>query len=263
MIGMPLTHDRFRTPWMGDGHSKRRHHEKTDHWRSFDICFEMSTVPCNCPKADVPLLVIASDESDTLSLKTIAIDFETANEQRGSACSVGLAWIENGEVVRVEERLIRPKTMRFSGMNIAIHGIRPGDVEDAPEFPEVMEEFAEDFRGATMIAHNAAFDFSVWRASLDLYRQSYPELSYLCSLKMAQRIWPHLLSHRLNVIAEHLSLRFKHHNAAEDAAVCAAAAIEMAKTVKASEVAGIPSRIGMTVGRLTPRGYEPCTCRKA
>ena len=34
-------------------------------------------------------------------LKTIAIDFETANEERGSACSVGLAWIEQGEIVRV------------------------------------------------------------------------------------------------------------------------------------------------------------------
>ncbi|MEK1934113.1 MAG: DNA polymerase III subunit epsilon, partial [Pararhizobium sp.] len=55
-------------------------------------------------------------------MKTIAIDFETANEQRGSACSVGLAWIEDGRVVRVEERLIRPKEMRFSSFNIAIHG---------------------------------------------------------------------------------------------------------------------------------------------
>ncbi|WP_454849889.1 3'-5' exonuclease [Rhizobium binxianense] len=196
-------------------------------------------------------------------MKTIAIDFETANESRGSACSVGLAWIEDGQVTRVEERLIRPKTMRFSGMNIAIHGIRPEHVEDAPEFPEVMDEFVDDFRGATMIAHNAAFDFSVWRSSLDLYRQSYPELSYLCSLKMAQRIWPHFLSHRLNLIAEHLGLRFMHHNAAEDAAVCAAATIEMAKAVKAATISAIPDLIGMRAGRLTAYGYEPCTCRKA
>ena len=66
-------------------------------------------------------------------MKTIAIDFETANEQRSSACSVGLAWIEDGQVVRVEERFIRPKTMRFSSFNIAIHGIRPEHVEDAGE----------------------------------------------------------------------------------------------------------------------------------
>jgi DNA polymerase-3 subunit epsilon len=194
-------------------------------------------------------------------LKTIAIDFETANEQRASACSVGLAWIENNKVVRVEERLIRPKDMRFSSFNVAIHGIRPEHVEDAGEFPEVMEEFAEDFRGATMIAHNAAFDFSVWRACLDVYRLGYPELSYLCSVKMAQKVWPHLGSHKLNVLAGHLGLQFAHHNAAEDAAVCGQAAIAIARSLQLSHVRDIPAMIGMKVGRLFSGGYDPCTCR--
>ena len=197
-----------------------------------------------------------------ISLKTIAIDFETANEQRGSACSVGLAWIEDGRVVRVEERLIRPKDMRFSSFNIAIHGIRPEDVEDASEFPEVMDVFADDFRGATMIAHNAAFDFSVWRSCLDLYRRGYPELSYLCSVKMAQKVWPHLGSHKLNILAGHLGLTFKHHNAAEDAAVCAEAAIAVARALRVSHVRDIPAMIGMRVGRLFAGGYDACTCRK-
>ncbi len=196
------------------------------------------------------------------TLKTIAIDFETANEQRGSACSVGLAWIEDGRVVRIEERLIRPKTMRFSSFNIAIHGIRPEHVEDAGEFPEVMDEFADDFRGATMIAHNAAFDFSVWRSCLDLYRQDYPELSYLCSVKMAKKVWPHLGSHKLNILAGHLGLTFAHHNAAEDAAICAEAAIAIAGSLGVSQVRDIPTMIGMRAGRLFARGYDPCTCRK-
>jgi DNA polymerase-3 subunit epsilon len=195
-------------------------------------------------------------------LKTIAIDFETANEERGSACSVGLAWIEDGVITRVEERLIRPKEMRFSHFNIAVHGIRPADVEDAPEFPEVMEEFVDEFREATMIAHNAAFDFSVMRASFDKYRQSYPSLSYFCSVKMAQRVWPSLPSHKLNIIAHHLQLRFVHHNAAEDAVVCASAAIAAAKSLALQHVRDIPAKIGMVAGRLHAMGYEPCTMRK-
>ncbi|MBW6422708.1 3'-5' exonuclease [Rhizobium sp. XQZ8] len=195
-------------------------------------------------------------------MKTIAIDFETANEQRGSACSVGLAWIEDDEVVRVEERLIRPRDMRFSSFNIAIHGIRPEHVEDADEFPEVMDEFFDDFRGATMIAHNAAFDFSVWRACLDVYRQSYPELSYLCSVKMAQKVWPHLISHKLNVLAAHLGLSFMHHNAAEDAAVCAQASIAIAHSLNVAHVRDIPMAIGMQAGRLYSGGYAACTLRK-
>ncbi len=195
-------------------------------------------------------------------LKTIAIDFETANEQRGSACSVGLAWIEDNRVVRVEERLIRPKSMRFSSFNIAIHGIRPEHVEDAGEFPEVMDEFVDDFRDATMIAHNAAFDFSVWRSCLDLYAQSYPELQYLCSVKMAQKAWPHLGSHKLNILASHLGLSFVHHNAAEDAAICAEAAIAVARSLRVSRIQDVPDAIGMKVGRLFATGYQACTCRK-
>ncbi|MGI2031764.1 3'-5' exonuclease [Rhizobium panacihumi] len=195
-------------------------------------------------------------------MKTIAIDFETANEQRGSACSVGLAWIEGGKVVRVEERLIRPKDMRFSSFNIAIHGIRPEQVEDAGEFPEVMDEFADDFAGATMIAHNASFDFSVWRACLDQYRQAYPQLSYLCSVKMAQKVWPHLGSHKLNILAQHLGLSFLHHNAAEDAAICAQASLAIAKALRVTDVRDVAPAIGMRAGRLYAGGYDACTLRK-
>jgi DNA polymerase-3 subunit epsilon len=192
-------------------------------------------------------------------VKTIAIDFETASEERGSACSIGLAWIDDGVITRVEERLIRPKTMRFSPMNIAVHGIHPEDVEDSPEFPEVMEEFIDDFRGGLLLAHNAAFDFAVMRGAFDAYRLTYPELTYLCTVKMAQKVWPALPSHRLNIIADHLSLRFNHHNAAEDAVVCGMAAIAIAKKLKVAHIADIPPKIGMREGKLMKRGYEPCS----
>lgn len=193
-------------------------------------------------------------------MSAIAIDFETANEQRGSACSVGLAWIKAGEVVRVEERLIRPKDTRFSAMNMAIHGIRPEDVEDAPEFPEVMEEFRDDFAQSTLIAHNAAFDMSVWRYSLDKYGLSYPEISYLCTLKMSQKVWRGLHSHRLPNLADFLGVEFEHHNAAEDAMACARVAIAVADHLGVPEIDDIPAAIDMTPGRLFRSGYEPCSC---
>ena len=55
----------------------------------------------------------------------IAIDFETANERRDSACVVGLAWIEGDAVIRRESHLMRPPKLRFSPGNIRVHGIRP------------------------------------------------------------------------------------------------------------------------------------------
>ncbi|MBP1852315.1 3'-5' exonuclease [Rhizobium halophytocola] len=191
-------------------------------------------------------------------MKAIAIDFETATEARASACSVGIAFIEDGEVVRVEERLIRPPEMRFSPFNIAIHGIRPEHVIDAPEFPDVMAEFESDFAGALMLAHNAAFDFSVLRQSFALYGLETPEVSYLCTVKLAQRHWPDLGSHRLNVLAAHLGLRFQHHNAAEDARICGLAAIAMAREVALPSIEDLAEMHNITPGRLYRGGYDAC-----
>lgn len=191
--------------------------------------------------------------------KTIAIDFETATEARASACSIGLAFIEDGQVVRVEERLIRPPENRYSLFNSAIHGIRPEHTRLAPEFSEVMAEFAPDFEGARMIAHNASFDFSVLRACFDLCGQEYPQVSYLCSVKLAQRHWPDLGSHRLNVLAAHLGLRFSHHNAAEDARVCAEACLAMAREAEVADLFELALKHGLNLGRLDRRGYEPCS----
>ena len=42
----------------------------------------------------------------------VAIDFETANHSRDSACSIGIAVAEGGRIVALEQRLIRPPTLR-------------------------------------------------------------------------------------------------------------------------------------------------------
>ncbi len=134
-------------------------------------------------------------------MRAVAIDFETANEQRASACSIGLAWIEDGRVTDRETYLIRPPEMRFAPVNIRIHGITPDMVKDAPEFPDVLASLRERIDGCDMVlAHNAGFDMSVVRASCDAYALSYPEFDYLCTVKVAQKVWSDLGSARLNVL---------------------------------------------------------------
>ena len=64
----------------------------------------------------------------------IAIDFETANEKRASACSLGMTIVKNGQVVDELYYLIKPKELRFSPMNTWIHGLRANDVKNAKEF---------------------------------------------------------------------------------------------------------------------------------
>jgi len=92
-----------------------------------------------------------------------ALDFETADQGRDSACAVGLALVENAKIVRTAYRLIRPPRpdMIFS----YIHGIEWEHVAGEPPFGEVWPELAAFFEGIDFItAHNAPFDKGVLNA---------------------------------------------------------------------------------------------------
>jgi len=193
-------------------------------------------------------------------MNVVAIDFETANETRASACAVGFAWVTGLTVARVEYRLIRPREMRFSGVNVSIHGIRPENVEDAPEFPEVMEEFRRDFESLPIIAHNASFDMSVWRATLDSYGLSYPNINYLCTLLMSRKIWTNLPSYRLSDLARRFDIPLKHHHAGDDARACGMLGVAAAASLGLADILAVPKLIDMNFGRMFSDGYEPCSC---
>ncbi len=87
----------------------------------------------------------------------VALDFETADHGRDSACSVGLIRVENDRIVQRVHYLIRPPraTFRFSH----IHGIRWQDVADQPGFDKLWASIQPVLHGAAFLAaHNAAFD---------------------------------------------------------------------------------------------------------
>jgi len=54
-------------------------------------------------------------------VKLLAIDFETANHDPGSACAVAIAAIEDGELRTTRHWFIRPPTPEF--VFTYIHGI--------------------------------------------------------------------------------------------------------------------------------------------
>ena len=52
-----------------------------------------------------------------------AIDFETANEQRTSVCSVGVVIVRDGEIVDHYYSLIRPEPEYYTYWNTRVHGL--------------------------------------------------------------------------------------------------------------------------------------------
>lgn len=68
-----------------------------------------------------------------------AIDFETANEQRTSVCSVGVVIVRDGEIVDHYYSLIRPEPEYYTYWNTRVHGLTLADTQDAPIFPVVWQ----------------------------------------------------------------------------------------------------------------------------
>lgn len=48
-----------------------------------------------------------------MSYDFIAIDFETANNNNDSACSLGIACVNNNQIVKEKYYLIQPPDMKF------------------------------------------------------------------------------------------------------------------------------------------------------
>lgn len=151
-----------------------------------------------------------------------AIDFETANHERNSACEMGICLVENGEIVETKTWLIKPPSFPyFNRHNVAVHGITPEDVLYAPTFDEIWYEAEEMLYGNLMIAHNAGFDAGVLRGCLEYYGLFKPKIKYLCSIQLAKKSWKGLHSYGLKNLANQHQIEFNHHRAGDDAEVCA------------------------------------------
>lgn len=148
----------------------------------------------------------------------VAIDFETANSSYASACSLGIAAVENSRIVYTKEWYIKPVPFSFSPYNTMIHGITADDVKNCPGFDGLWDEILAVIGGKTLVAHYAPFDMAVLGALVNVYSLESPGFDYFCSCELSRKVWRSLYNHRLNTVCEHLSIPLDHHNAGSDAA---------------------------------------------
>ncbi|OKL48182.1 hypothetical protein BSR28_00245 [Boudabousia liubingyangii] len=153
----------------------------------------------------------------------VAIDFETANERRASACSIGLArFAPTGELLETFSTLIMPHTLMnyFSPRNVLVHGITPADVAGAPSWEEVFPKF-QAFVGSTpLVAHNMAFDGYVLSDLGKLYELPEVNNRRFCTVRLARKLLAgELRSATLDSVFNWYfpGESFQHHDASADA----------------------------------------------
>lgn len=157
-----------------------------------------------------------------------AIDFETANEQLSSVCSVGVVIVRNGLIADRLYSLIRPEPGYYCSGNIRVHGLTSKDTERAPIFPNVWGQVSPLLGNYPLVAHNKGFDESCLKAVFRTYQMDYPGYIFYCTLAESRRQLRHLPNHQLQTVAEDCGyILANHHHALADAEACAAIALQL------------------------------------
>jgi DNA polymerase-3 subunit epsilon len=158
-----------------------------------------------------------------------AIDFETANEQPSSVCSVGVVIVRGGEIVGSFYSLIHPEPEYYQWFCMRVHGLCADDTEDAPVFPQVWEKIVPMIEGLPLVAHNARFDEGCLKAVHRVYRMDYPDYQFFDTLAASRRHFGcRLPNHQLQTVAAACGFDLTaHHHALADAEACAHIALQI------------------------------------
>lgn len=148
-----------------------------------------------------------------------AIDFETANRYRNSACAVAIVLANENGILKTYSSLIRPPQLHFEFTSI--HGIAASDVRDAPTWGEIHDHVMNLLQDIEFLAaHNASFDKSVMNAVCRHWARPPHPGPWKCTVRLARETW-NLHPTKLPDVCRHLSIPLRHHDALSDAQACA------------------------------------------
>ncbi len=157
----------------------------------------------------------------TGSFRFIALDVETANNDRASICQVGLACVSLDGSIATWSTYVDPCTRTWTCT--WIHGISQETVFGAPRFPVVLSMLTQVVTGHTVFQHSS-FDRSAINAACAQHGSLAPDWHWRDSVTVARRAWPELKGnggHGLKSLKSHLGLEFRHHDGEEDARAAA------------------------------------------
>lgn len=138
-------------------------------------------------------------------MKLILLDTETTGvTANDKVCEI--AWLEIDEdlnVINSDTSLINPEKHIPSGAS-AVNGITDRMVANAPTLEEYIDISDNPFGDpdTLFIAHNAPFDMKF------IKRYIHPSSSELCTLRLAQEVWPEADSYKQSALAIQLGIEF-------------------------------------------------------
>lgn len=145
----------------------------------------------------------------------VAVDLETANEDPGSICQIGIAEFRDGKVVSEWESLVFNEGPFMLG---SFHGIKRETVADAPKF-ELLYPKIKKLLGRRIVVAHTSFDRRGLKKACASAGLEEIECDWLDSARVAKRVWAksQVADYKLGTLCAYLGHKFRHHDALEDA----------------------------------------------
>ena len=148
----------------------------------------------------------------------VVLDIETTGFSAANhrITEIGAVKIEDGVITEEFHQLINPG-VPVPWRITEITGITSEMLENQPAIDEVLPQFFNFCTGCSIVAHNAGFDMSFIKHNA---REHGLECNYevIDTLRLARRLFPKLINHKLNTVANHLDIELlNHHRAMGDA----------------------------------------------
>lgn len=106
------------------------------------------------------------------------LDFETMNNNSDSPCEIGISLIKDLKIVDEYHSYINPPNNEYNLQNAKIHKISRECIAKAPEFEHVYNDIKTLILNShIVIAHNAHFDVSVLKSTIE--KSNLPSIEYM------------------------------------------------------------------------------------
>jgi DNA polymerase-3 subunit epsilon len=160
-----------------------------------------------------------------LSESLVVLDFETTglSPLRGDRITeVAVVRINGDRIIDRYESLVNCG-VRVPPFITDYTGISQRMVDTAPPVTQVLRELLGFIGNSAVVAHNASFDQRFFASECERSGMSVRDDAFICTLRLARRIYPHLRSHALGELARQLRLMSSGaaHRAGADAEVTA------------------------------------------
>lgn len=163
----------------------------------------------------------------------VILDFETTGlrpHEGDRITEVGMVRIADGRIVDRYQSLVNCD-VQVPPFITSYTGISQQMVDTAPVVGTVMREVMAFIGNTPVVAHSASFDERFFASECRRLSITMLHESFLCSMRIARRVYPHLESHALGVLAHSLKLPRcgTAHRAAVDAEVTAQLMLKMGR----------------------------------